>query len=66
MICIPLFYIHKKRTVHRDLKPENILQKLIGDQEIFSIIDFGTSYNPNPNFELTARDLMTPRYAPIE
>ena len=59
MICIPLYYIHKKNIVHRDLKPDNILVKNIGDIEIFSLTDFGTVFNPNSKFIVSAKKIMT-------
>ena len=43
MICIPLFYVHKKRVIHRDMKPPNILVKKVGDQDVFVLTDFGIS-----------------------
>jgi serine/threonine protein kinase len=43
MICIPLFYVHKKRVIHRDMKPPNILVKKVGDQNVFVLTDFGIS-----------------------
>ena len=42
MICIPLYNIHSKKIVHLDYRPDNFLKKFIGDQEIFTIIDFGS------------------------
>jgi len=43
MICIPLFYVHKKGVIHRDLKPSNILVKKLGGQDVFVLTDFGIS-----------------------
>jgi len=43
MICIPLFYVHKKRVIHRDMKPPNILVKKVGEQNVFVLTDFGIS-----------------------
>ena len=66
MICMTLYYIHKNGIVHRDLKPDNILQKFLGDKEIFSITDFGTSQNAKSQFKTTAKKIMTPLYASYE
>ena len=66
MICIPLYYIHSKKMIHRDLKPDNILQKFIGNEEMFVLTDFGTSFNPDSESVTTVKQLMTPLYAPIE
>jgi serine/threonine protein kinase len=66
MICIPIYHIHKINIVHRDLKPANILVKNIGDKEIYSLTDFGTAFNPNSNFIITTREIMSMRYASYE
>jgi serine/threonine protein kinase len=66
MICIPLYHINSNDIVHRDLKPDNILSKFLGDQEIFMIIDFGSSYIPNSGSLTTVRDAISLFYASIE
>jgi serine/threonine protein kinase len=66
MICMTVYHIHKNDIVHRDLKPDNILQKLLGDKDIFSITDFGTSSSTNSNFKTTAKKIMTPLFASYE
>jgi serine/threonine protein kinase len=66
MICIPLYHIHSKNIVHRCLKPDDILSKFLGNQEMFMIIDFGSSYIPNSGSVTTVRDTMSAFYASIE
>ena len=66
MICIPLYYIHKKNIVHRDLKPDNILQNLIGGKDLFLITDFGSSFQPNSQALTTVKELYSIFYASIE
>lgn len=38
-----LSYLHKKGIVHRDLKPQNIIIKIVDDEPVAKITDFGIS-----------------------
>ncbi|OLY94445.1 Formylglycine-generating enzyme, required for sulfatase activity, contains SUMF1/FGE domain [Cnuella takakiae] len=38
-----LAYLHRKGIVHRDLKPQNILIKMVDDEPVAKITDFGIS-----------------------
>ncbi|MEO6916337.1 MAG: bifunctional serine/threonine-protein kinase/formylglycine-generating enzyme family protein [Chitinophagaceae bacterium] len=38
-----LSYLHKRGIVHRDLKPQNIIVKMVDDEPVAKITDFGIS-----------------------
>lgn len=38
-----LSYLHKRGIVHRDLKPQNIIVKIVDDEPVAKITDFGIS-----------------------
>jgi eukaryotic-like serine/threonine-protein kinase len=66
MICIPLFYVHKKGVIHRDLKPPNILVKKVGDQDVFVMTDFGISKITHGTVTTSTNKANTPPYSSEE
>lgn len=56
-ICAGLSIAHKNGIVHRDLKPENIMvEKLLDDQIIVRILDFGIAKITIQNQEITSEN----------
>ncbi|MHC5005761.1 MAG: serine/threonine protein kinase [Planctomycetota bacterium] len=59
LVCDAVQHAHQKGIIHRDVKPSNVLVKMVGDQPVPKVIDFGIA--KATGYSLTELTLFTDR-----